>query len=631
MNEHFAGSFPIDEARTFLSEYILTKMLDRGLVNLNKLLRERSEELEAIAYERLTEDEYKRFSKNYRIQAEEDFVVRNIVDNIQRTSAWCSEVSFSLAKQSKELNRVFVDIDVYLAQLKTRIELTEEIETVRSSQLLNFLDKNLIIYGGPGAGKTTLVKQLCTQFINSLGSQDFSTIIVIRFRELLFPKESDRQIEFYNLFQILLNTLGITIQFPIDESGKLRNEYLSLQKLAVFDFFTQCKTLIVFDGFDEIPNLRSKQIIERDFQEFSIATASRFIITSRNGDFKTNLSNTSVFELCPLNDSQILELATKWLNDIESANKLFEKIKSSPYYDTTIRPLTLAHLCAIYERRKSIPSKPRYIYDLVIQLLLESWDEQRGITRPSNYAEFYIEKKKEFLAHMSFYFSYHLKKTQFTGDDIKKCYNKIAKVHSLPISQSKKVVNEIESHSGILVQSGFDSFQFSHKSLQEYLTAKHLLLDPNIPPINVIESLPSEFAIVVSMSSNPNSYFYTFHQNINLIPGDFWNVFLTRIVEEKPDFTDDPVVVVFLLNMMQGTKSNIFTETFVRLVETTNLPICFPTFLRLYRASQNLQSDTTYNHRQMNKPLASRNGFPGRLIVNRGINFLITGQNGSQQ
>lgn len=430
--------------------------------------------------------------------------------------------------------------------MRNRFSVDEEVDTVKSSTISKYLKQNILIYGGPGAGKTTLMKNICKTFLSTRTNNDFTCPIVIRFRELDYNQLSNNYGKELNLYRILLQVFGIIIKFPDEKATKLYNENSQLVKLTVLEFLEHSKLLLLFDGFDEIPNQDLKQIIERDFQTLALSIKeSRFILTSRNGDFRLNLENCHTFEICPLRDDQILKLTSKWLNNKQQAMDLYTKIKASPYYDTTLRPLTLSHLCAIYERRKSIPPKPRYVYDLVIQLLLEKWDEERGIVRPSMYADFYIEKKKEFLAHLSFCLTHDFNATVFSGDTIRLCYNKIYKSHNLPASQAKKVVNEIESHSGIIIQNGFDAFQFSHKSLQEYLTAKYLFSLPAVPDLEISKRLPNELAIAISLSGSPNTYFSTFIKRKNSFNEGFWEVFIPRLIDERPDFTEDPCVVVF--------------------------------------------------------------------------------------
>ena len=80
------------------------------------------------------------------------------------------------------------------------------------------------------------------------------------------------------------------------------------------------------------------------------------------------------------------------------------------------------------------------------------------------------------------------------------CYREIYVNYGLRISEAQAVVNELETHTGLIVQSGTELFEFSHKSLQEYLTAVFIVGLPAIPT-NMIELqvMPNELAIATAL------------------------------------------------------------------------------------------------------------------------------------
>jgi hypothetical protein len=116
------------------------------------------------------------------------------------------------------------------------------------------------------------------------------------------------------------------------------------------------------------------------------------------------------------------------------------------------------------------------------------------------------------------------------------------------------VINELETHNGLFITSGFDQFEFAHKSLQEFLTAEYLVKLPIIPK-DIVSFLPNEFAIAISISTSPNIYFTAFvltqlHKNI----GDsFIETFVNRIMLEKPDFNKDPILGIGFLKLISIT------------------------------------------------------------------------------
>ena len=99
------------------------------------------------------------------------------------------------------------------------------------------------------------------------------------------------------------------------------------------------------------------------------------------------------------------------------------------------------------------------------------------------------------MSHLSFWLSYERQKNYFTEQDLYECYNLICMEHNLPKYQMKSVVAELESHTGLVVQTGVKIFEFSHKSLQEFLTAKYLSTTPGYPDCSILKYLPSETAI----------------------------------------------------------------------------------------------------------------------------------------
>ncbi len=138
--------------------------------------------------------------------------------------------------------------------------------------------------------------------------------------------------------------------------------------------------------------------------------------------------------------------ALKWLGNKSKAENLIKEIQNSPFADTAIRPLNLAHLCAIYERIGKIPDKPKTVYKKIINLLLEEWDEQRSVKRNSSYANFETDRKFEFLSNLSFMLTTSLNRSVFSSADLIKVYKKIHKDFGLEADEMKQVVNELETH-----------------------------------------------------------------------------------------------------------------------------------------------------------------------------------------
>lgn len=604
-----------------VTEKAIEYFIKHGIENTNKLLKEGYEKIECIVKKKFDRKQYDYFKEKFDLDISEKRVLTAIQHNLQTSSKWCDEVNFASAISSKALKKIFVDIDLYLSPLKYRFDDEEQTPIIASKSVVNDFCRNKLIYGGAGAGKTTLVKKIYSDFGNNKLNDAFSCPIMIRFREL----EYENLILYkMGLFKILIDLFGIQFSLPNKFMSTLFDDYYTIMKQVVISFINDCRILIIADGFDEIPDVSLRRMIEREFYELALSlTDGKFILTSRSNEFMTKLNNTDTYEICPLNDSQIKLLVHKWIKKKDQAEDFLEKIRHTPFYDTAMRPLTLSHLCAIYERKKTIPQKPRYIYEFVIGLLLEKWDIERNIIRPSQYADFYVEKKKEFLSHLSFYLTYHFNKSVFNQDDIRKCYNQIYISHNLPKSQAKKVIIELESHTGLLLQTGQNHFQFSHKSLQEYLVARYLNSLPQIPEVNVVNSLPNEIAIAICLSSFPNYYFTYFEHNYRYFNEEFWPTLFTRLVDEKPDFCNDARVVTFFIHHIYKEKKLIFYETFKELLESTNLKSTIKSFYEKYQLVGDYGVEKVYVLKDMSTALQKRDYLPAKLICRKELYLLI--------
>lgn len=125
--------------------------------------------------------------------------------------------------------------------------------------------------------------------------------------------------------------------------------------------------------------------------------------------------------------------------------------------------------------------------------------------------------------------------------------------YGLDERESKRVVAELETHTGLFLQSGYERYEFAHKSLQEFLAAEFLVKLPSIPQWNKLAFLPNELAIAVAISSSPGTYFAELvftRLRTRELPEDFLTAFLTRLLIEKPDFRSEAFVQLGLLTLL---------------------------------------------------------------------------------
>ncbi|MBK9257147.1 MAG: NACHT domain-containing protein [Saprospiraceae bacterium] len=466
---------------------------------------------------------------------------------------WCREISFKDISNSKDISKVYVDLDYYLIPKRLQVSKSEEQNLVNLSNILR-IKYHVIILGDPGAGKTTTTKKIIyNNFKNTKSPYNFT--ILVRLREINNQDENDPNLN--NIFYKLFSILGI--EYNIKEHFSVTNPISTILVNMIIEIIDELKILIILDGFDEIKNELKKICIDQINKLALGLNNSKMIITSRPGSFSLKIPNTNEYEISPLNKNQINEFVKKWLVRDQSHLDFMQKLTKSPYGDTAMKPLNLAHLCAIYERNLTIPDKPKTVYRKIVNLLLEEWDLQRGIKRTSHYSNFEADRKLEFLSNLAYHLTVKFKKLVFTKTDLEATYLSIAPNFMLPINEYKDVVEELESHTGIIVQSGYETYEFSHKSIQEFLTAEHIVRSPLLPSPLIFSKIPSEIAISVAISSDASKYFSLIISNSigrETFKEEFFSIFLDRLYIEKPDFYSSPIFGVALLTFI--TKSKIW-------------------------------------------------------------------------
>jgi hypothetical protein len=465
-------------------------------------------------------------------------IEKAISDHQQEVANWASEISFRDYPHGRKTKEVFVPLDIYLSRLRSRFG-GESLEEVQLENVLLREGRSCVLLGQPGAGKTTAVKHICERFRTEPGFlSDFQILIRVQLRDLnLVTATSGPEY----IARFLQDLLRLRISYPKELSGDDHaDSRRALRDRILLDWLNSARAILLLDGFDEITLKARRELAIEEVRKFvPHMTNSAFVLTGRSGEFSYHLEKVDLFEIKPLNDKQIEVFSKQWLGN-EHGLLFVEQLGKSPFRDTAIRPLTLAHLCVIYDKVKSIPKQPKSIYRKIVQLLLEEWDEQRLVVRESAYASFDNFRNAEFLAHLAYALTIKVKSSAFDRDSLVSCYRAIHENFALPLNDATKVVDELETHTGLFLQSGRDRFEFSHKSLQEYLTAEHIVRMATIPR-NMIElqTMPTELAVAVAISSEPSEYlaelvFHRFNQIRMSLP--FARSFVNRLLLEEPDF-----------------------------------------------------------------------------------------------
>ena len=509
----------IELITNYISSYFSRKLFDTAYIGIKTAIKRINENKNIVEI------------KYLKVEDCIDFIANDIESNMK----WAESISFQ-GSRGKSLQDIFVEIDLNVNLKRDSVYGKRNNTKISLNDLLVHTEKNIVLLGDPGAGKTTSVKKIFAEIINKDHEifETFNIPLVIKLKELTLSNRQNNLI----LFEEILSKFGITIN-QIDSTQK--NDNGTIIKHIFREFIERLNVLIILDGFDEISDNSLRSIVVQNLNTLSNSlTNSRFIITSRSADYNINIENTEVYEISSLSSDQINEFAFKWLKNEDLSNDFLLKLKKTPYIDTAVRPLLLANICSLYEKYGDIPDKPKSVYDKILTLLLEDWSIQNSVKRISRYGNFGTERKKEFISAFAYNLIIIYEKYWFNKPILREIYDNICSDYDLPKNEDLKVISEIESHNGLIVQTGIDRYEFSHKSIAEYLVANYLIKMPQlIRDLNVILKIPNEISISISISSAPSFAYYHFVYDIinekitNML---FLKQFLARILVENPDF-----------------------------------------------------------------------------------------------
>jgi NACHT domain len=483
--------------------------------------------------------------------------------HVEQIRTWSQAVNFADMQGSKKLTDIYVPPDTFLVPSYLHIDESEKVNTVDFRTVIASWRQHCIILGQPGAGKTTCMKHLCERFLSGdFATKQFSIILLLRFRDTYQPNLTSNIIltNLLTLFPLEFQ-FGGCLAIPSDKVNEDETVIRSISRerqLHICSSFTQfldsLAALIVLDGLDEYPDIVGREEVIKELRELTANfKQTRIILTCRTGEFPYSVENARIYEIAPLRAEQIRTLAIGWLGSDNKATEFISGLANSPFGSTAMKPLLLAHLCAIYERIHKVPDRPKTVYRKIVNLLLEEWDQQRSVNRPSRYSKFEADRKFEFLSHLAFYLSTSTRASVFTRTDLIDSYRSICKNFGLPENEAELAAAEIESHTGLLIQSGYEKYEFVHKSIQEYLGAEYIVKLPNIPEDHeLLENLVNELAITIVISSNPSLYFVNLVLNcLPVIPQSttFYESFINRIIAEKPDLYEESSLVVALFTI----------------------------------------------------------------------------------
>jgi len=250
---------------------------------------------------------------------------------------------------------------------------------------------HVVVWGDPGAGKTSLIRWLATAFLlrlrNDPDLKELPCVEMIPEDDLVPMPASCSDLNREDLAEWLLY-----IRDRIEKETKLSPELVGALQAGLRKRFEEGKAILLFDGVDKItdhrPGVFLHMLIERFVERFPRVP---IVMTSRPGDWHgLQLMTGRFFENLSLADPDKAQkdgFARAWCEIAspkrwaeERAEGLIEAIHGSDRMESlTGNPMMLAMLALIKARGGRTPSNRAELCDSAIRMLVDSPNIDSGV------------------------------------------------------------------------------------------------------------------------------------------------------------------------------------------------------------------------------------------------------------
>jgi NACHT domain len=344
----------------------------------------------------------------------------------------------------------------------SRMGFTSSSERLPGTHLTHRFPKVLLL-GQPGMGKTTFLKHLALQAVESRDESD-DVPVYIPLKDLT-EDEADCNLQ-----------------------AVIQQEFSSVSADTVGQaLLHQGRCLILLDGLDEVAWQEIPKIYRDIHNLVKKFPKNRYVVTCRTAAFKSNFPDFVIGELAEFEQKQIEIFVRNWFserNQSEYGEKFISKLGDEPSIrELTTNPLYLTMLCIMFQNSYNFPKNKHNLYSDVVDASLRRWDASRQIDRLQPLEDRLSRPRKINLFSRIAYDGFT---KQPTPQELW-CEWELQKITSLFITNltsiapdqlddvTGKVLKAIESNHGIIVEQAKKVYSFSHLTLQEYFTAVYIL------------------------------------------------------------------------------------------------------------------------------------------------------------
>ncbi|GBF81416.1 NACHT domain-containing protein [Aphanothece sacrum] len=382
-------------------------------------------------------------------------------------------------------------------------------KAVSGLEIINKYNK-LMILGKPGAGKTTFLQYIALQCSKGKYKGDLIPCFIQLRSWLEQGFDEEINLSSYLMRQCLGHGLSHEQSLTLLQEGK---------------FFC------LLDGLDEISQ-ESREILYRNIDNFAQDYyKNRIIMTCRGAVQQFHFKGFTYVEIADFDHTSIENFAQRWFvamadnkrNGKNKADEFLEQLdlpENQPIRELAITPILLNLLCSVFKERSSFPTKRAKLYQIGLDILLQRWDQARGIERDGIYHNLPLPHKIKLLCQIAA-ITFERDSCFFESREVLDIIEEYLE-NSLDLKEdaetlwltSEAVLKSIELQHGLLIERARDIYSFSHLTFQEYLTARKIVSTKSEVLKNELNKLAQKIlesrwreVILLTISLLPNADF----------------------------------------------------------------------------------------------------------------------------
>lgn len=327
---------------------------------------------------------------------------------------------------------------------------------VRADAYISQHDRVLIL-GGPGCGKTTLLKYLAYAYSDK---NTFSNTKLKHSKFPIFVRLPDFAITGKNLEEYIIDQLASRT----DKYASAFLERVFKNKLGV----------LLLDSLDEVPNACKTDTVNSIKLFCEKYPGCSVIISCRTADYEYVMDEFYEVEVTKLSNAAMKKIVSAWFEDDKEQARILNRHlnNDNAIASLTETPLLLSLLCIQFQHDLTLPKRKAELYRRCVDAFLRDWDASRGFRRETSYENLTDDRKERVFEHVADYFFRKTPRYVFPEDKLTLEIGKYIERFDIDSKEAESTLKEIESHHGILEKHSVDSYGFSHPSFQEYFTAR---------------------------------------------------------------------------------------------------------------------------------------------------------------